>query len=80
MSAWRDSLGSIIISHGIPALAGELWVRHTSVYPPFCTEESRSGVSLRAISTYERIRSLSAFAAQVQNLSDGTSVQIEITP
>lgn len=51
-----------------------------SVYPPFCTEESRSGVSLRAISAYERIRWLSAFAAQVQNLSDGTSVQIEITP
>jgi hypothetical protein len=51
-----------------------------SVYPPFCTDESRAGVSLRAISAAERIGWLADFAAQIQDLPDGTSVQIKITP
>ncbi len=51
-----------------------------AVYPPFCTEESRAGVSLRAISAAERIGWLADFTAQIQDLPDGTSVQIRITP
>lgn len=51
-----------------------------SIYPPFCTDESRAGVSLRAITAAERIGWLAAFAAQIQDLPDGSSVQLKITP
>lgn len=43
-----------------------------SVYPPFCTEESASGVSLRAISADERLGFLADLARQ---LSAGSSRQ-----
>ncbi|HET7585847.1 MAG TPA: hypothetical protein VFK13_13105 [Gemmatimonadaceae bacterium] len=51
-----------------------------NVYPPFCTTESRKGVSLRAIPSGERISWLAAFAAQIRDLPDGSSVQITLTP
>jgi hypothetical protein len=51
-----------------------------NVYPPFCTTESRAGVSLRAVPAAERIGWLAEFAAQIQDLPEGTSVQIKITP
>ena len=47
-----------------------------SAYPPFCTTQAESGVSLRAISAVERIKFLADFAAQISNLPDGTSVKI----
>ncbi|MDQ3816354.1 MAG: SMI1/KNR4 family protein [Acidobacteriota bacterium] len=40
-----------------------------SVYPPFITEESAGGVSLRAISMFDRIGFLADFARQVAAIS-----------
>lgn len=47
-----------------------------SVLPPFCTEESANGVSLRAISALERIRFLADFAAQITGLSSGSKIRL----
>lgn len=38
-----------------------------SVYPPFCTEEAKAGVSLRAVPTLERISFLAEFSQQISN-------------
>jgi len=50
-----------------------------SVYPPFCTEESANGVSLRAVPSADRIGFLSELAAHVSGLADGTKLRFEIT-
>ena len=42
-----------------------------SVYPPFTAEESANGVSLKAISMFDRIGFLADFARQVASLSEG---------
>ena len=42
-----------------------------SVYPPFVTKESADGVSLRAISMFDRLGFLAYFARQVANVSGG---------
>jgi hypothetical protein len=42
-----------------------------SVYPPFITKESANGVSLRAISMFDRLGFLADFARQVANISKG---------
>jgi hypothetical protein len=42
-----------------------------SAYPPFIAEESVNGVSLKAISMFDRIGFLADFAAQVSRLSEG---------
>lgn len=47
-----------------PLLPGQL----LSVYPPFCTRESRRGVSTRALSALERRRWLADFAAQLRGV------------
>ncbi len=49
-----------------------------NVYPPLCTRESASGVSLKPISTRERIRFLAEFAAQISGLTDGAKIQIVV--
>jgi hypothetical protein len=49
-----------------------------SVYPPFCTKESASGISMRAISALERLAFLANFAKQIANVPNGS--QIRITP
>lgn len=41
-----------------------------SVYPPFITEESANGVSLRAISMFDRIGFLADSARQISSLPD----------
>ncbi len=41
-----------------------------SVYPPFIAEESANGVSLRAISMFDRIGFLADFAGQISRLSN----------
>ena len=48
------------------------------VYPPFCTKESASGVSLRPVSALELIGWHADFAQQISSLGDGESFQIEI--
>ena len=42
-----------------------------SVYPPFITKESADGVSLKAISMFDRLGLLADFAKQVTNISKG---------
>jgi len=49
-----------------------------SVYPPFITEESRGGVSLRAMPAEERLHFLAVLAAAVHRHADGA--RIRITP
>jgi hypothetical protein len=39
-----------------------------NVYPPFCTEEAKEGVSLQAIPMFERISFLADFAKQINDL------------
>jgi hypothetical protein len=38
-----------------------------SVYPPFCTAESRNGVSLKAVPALERVEFLARFAQQIDS-------------
>lgn len=42
-----------------------------SVYPPFITKESANGISLKAISMFDRIGFLADFARQTASLSKG---------
>jgi hypothetical protein len=49
-----------------------------SVYPPFIAKESANGVSLRAISMFDRIGSMADFARQVAGLVEGTKVRITV--
>lgn len=49
-----------------------------SVYPPLCTKESASGVSLRAISAIERVEFLAHFAQQTADLTDGSRVEFRV--
>ncbi len=50
-----------------------------SVYPPFCTTESASGVSLRAVPVFERLRFLADLAAQIAHLPQGQRVKIKVS-
>lgn len=47
-----------------------------SVYPPFCTAESASGVSLRTIPALDRIRFLADFAAQIRDLPENAEIRV----
>jgi hypothetical protein len=49
-----------------------------SVYPPFCTEESARGVSLRAIAAADLISSLADLARQLAAVPDGGRVRIVV--
>jgi hypothetical protein len=49
-----------------------------SAYPPFCTSESKRGVSLRAIPAKERHRFLAEWAAVVRGVSDGGKVAVKV--
>ena len=49
-----------------------------SAYPPFIAKESANGVSLRAVSVFDRIGSMSDFARQVGGLAEGTTVRIKV--
>ena len=50
-----------------------------SIYPPFCTKESASGVSIRGIPTEERLAFLADFYQQTANLADGEQFRITVT-
>lgn len=47
-------------------------------YPPYCTRESASGVSLRAIPALELIRAHAHFARQVANVPDGAQIRMRV--
>ena len=49
-----------------------------SVYPPFIAEESANGVSLKAISMFDRISFLADFARQVADIPKGTKIEIKV--
>jgi hypothetical protein len=50
-----------------------------SAVPPFCTAESASGVSLRAISTLDRRGFVASFARQITDVPDGGTIKFEIS-
>jgi hypothetical protein len=49
-----------------------------SIYPPFCTKESKNGVSIQAIPATERIAFLADFYQQLAGLSDGQKFRVRV--
>ena len=49
-------------------------------YPPFCTTEARSGVSLRAMNAMEALAFLADFSRQTLNLADGDEIRVQVVP
>jgi len=49
-----------------------------SVYPPFCTKQAASGVSLKAVPVADRIKFLGDFASQIVGLSDGVHIRLTV--
>lgn len=49
------------------------------VYPPFCTEEAKNGVSLKPVSTSEAIAFLSGFSKQINTVGNGCKIEIRVT-
>lgn len=47
------------------------------VYPPFCVQESRTDISLRAIPVFERIHYLAYLADQIRQSPDGTQIRLK---
>ena|ERR1700730_1629852 len=50
-----------------------------NAYPPFCTAESKRGVSLKAIEMFDRIAFLASFAKQINSVLAGSKIRIKIT-
>jgi hypothetical protein len=46
------------------------------VYPPFCTEQSKLGVSLRAVSIQEALAYLTKLSKSIASLKDGQDLEI----
>lgn len=49
-----------------------------SAFPPYFSVESKQGVSLRAITSEERIRFLADVARQIADVPDGATVRFEL--
>ena len=49
-----------------------------NVYPPFCTKESKNGVSLKAIPSNEALRFLFDFSKKISSLSDGEKINVKV--
>ena len=49
-----------------------------STYPPLCTKEATSGVSLKAIPVVDRIRFLANLAEQIAALPEGATIRVSI--
>lgn len=49
-----------------------------NVYPPFITRESANGVSLKAVSMFDRIGFLADFARQIAGISEGKKIEIKV--
>jgi hypothetical protein len=50
------------------------------IYPPFCTKEAASGVSLRAIYATEALAFLGNFSRQLTDTSNGERFQVRVVP
>lgn len=48
------------------------------VYPPLCTVEAKSGVSVTAVPAAERLKFLGQFAAQVRGVSAGGQIDMRV--
>ena len=48
------------------------------VYPPLCTVEAKSGVSVTAVPAEERLKFLVEFAARVRGVSEGGQIEMRI--
>jgi hypothetical protein len=48
------------------------------VYPPLCTVEAKSGVSVTAVPAAERLRFLEQFAEQVRGVSEGGQIEMRV--
>jgi hypothetical protein len=48
------------------------------VYPPLCTVEAKSGVSVTAVPAAERLRFLEQFAEQVRGVADGGKIEMRV--
>ncbi|HVF98455.1 MAG TPA: hypothetical protein VND68_01345, partial [Chloroflexia bacterium] len=48
------------------------------VYPPLCTVEAKSGVSVTAVPAGERFKFLAEFAARVRGVSEGGQIEMSV--
>ena len=48
------------------------------VYPPFCTEEAKNGVSLKLVSNTEALTFLSDFSKQINMACDSEKIEVRI--
>lgn len=48
------------------------------VYPPLCTVEAKSGVSVTAVPAGERLKFLREFAARVRGVSEGGQIEMRV--
>lgn len=49
------------------------------VYPPFCTEEAKNGVSLKLVSNTEALTFLSDFSKQINMAYDSEKIEVRIS-
>lgn len=49
------------------------------VYPPFCTEEARKGVSLKPVAVGEALMFLSDFSKKIGSVEDGENIGVRVT-
>ena len=49
------------------------------VYPPFCTEEAKNGVSLKPVSAAEALTFLGDFSKHISSVGNGEKVEVRVT-
>jgi hypothetical protein len=47
-------------------------------YPPYCSKESASGVSLRPVPAFQRLGWLASFARQLRGVPDGSRIRVVV--
>jgi len=60
---------------GVALAPGEV----IGVYPPFCTEEAKQGVSLKPVAVGEALAFLSDFSKQISSAENGEKIGIQIS-
>lgn len=51
-----------------------------SAFPPFCVEEAKNGVTLKAVSRAERLAFLAGLARQLKDVPDGGHIELTTGP
>jgi len=49
------------------------------VYPPFCTEEAKNGVSLKPVSNTEALTFLSDFSKQINKVGNSEKIEVRVS-